>query len=211
MGMPTNPPPPSKPTEFEVEPGSKMAEYLGLTEAPMEMLTPEWLSYAESLAKDLDTRGEVASAGLVRRLLAENQALRFRVEELTHAGRGLLSLIDDVPIDPALGDETDRVFPRYEFEPLRMAIEKATQMEPTDEEAAPQSFPIDDEYRRQSLLMFREMWIDTPAGNDSRRKALEAAMCVFTFGLPSHDWIGKEAGIEWDNACLCDSCSECGD
>lgn len=76
---------------------------------------------------------------------------------------------------------------------------------------APQSFPVDDEFRRQSLLTFREMWIDTPAGNDSRRKALEAAMCVFTFGLPSHEWIGAEAGIEWDNACLCDECAACGD
>jgi hypothetical protein len=34
----------------------------------------------------------------------------------------LLTLIDDVPIDARLGDETDRVFPRYEFEGLRAAV-----------------------------------------------------------------------------------------
>lgn len=34
----------------------------------------------------------------------------------------LLGLMDEVPIDPRLGDETDRVFPSYEFDDLRDAL-----------------------------------------------------------------------------------------
>lgn len=45
---------------------------------------------------------------------------------LLEAAKGLLALMDDVPIDAALGDETDRVFSYREFEPLRAAIAKAT-------------------------------------------------------------------------------------
>jgi hypothetical protein len=45
-----------------------------------------------------------------------------KIDALVQAGRELLALIDAVEIDQKLGDETDRVFPRYEFEPLRAAI-----------------------------------------------------------------------------------------
>jgi hypothetical protein len=43
-------------------------------------------------------------------------------EALREAGQGLLDLMDEVPIDPSLGDETDRVFSRSEFAPLREAL-----------------------------------------------------------------------------------------
>jgi hypothetical protein len=42
---------------------------------------------------------------------------------LLKEAKKLLALMDDVPIDVKLGDETDRVFPRYEFDGLRAAIE----------------------------------------------------------------------------------------
>jgi hypothetical protein len=45
--------------------------------------------------------------------------------DLLASGKELLALIDAVAIDQNLGDETDRVFPRYEFAALRAAIEKA--------------------------------------------------------------------------------------
>jgi hypothetical protein len=34
----------------------------------------------------------------------------------------LLALMDEVEVDPRLGDDTDRVFPRYEFDGLRAAV-----------------------------------------------------------------------------------------
>ena len=34
----------------------------------------------------------------------------------------LVELMDSVPVDPHLGDETDRVFPRWEFDDLRAAL-----------------------------------------------------------------------------------------
>ena len=42
---------------------------------------------------------------------------------LLTAARKLLDLMDEVPIDPNLGDETDRVFARWEFAALRMAVD----------------------------------------------------------------------------------------
>ncbi len=53
-----------------------------------------------------------------RLTVLDRQLLGFRL-----AAKGLLRLIDDVPIDPKLGDETDRVFPRWEFDELRMMVE----------------------------------------------------------------------------------------
>jgi hypothetical protein len=47
------------------------------------------------------------------------------VEDLVDAGKDLLALIDSVPVDQKLGNETDRVFPRYEFESLRAAVANA--------------------------------------------------------------------------------------
>ncbi|HRY53013.1 MAG TPA: hypothetical protein P5142_00215 [Spirochaetia bacterium] len=41
---------------------------------------------------------------------------------LQGAAQGLLTLMDEVPIDPSLGDETDRVFSRAEFAELRAAL-----------------------------------------------------------------------------------------
>lgn len=46
-------------------------------------------------------------------------------EELVAEAEKLLALIDAVGIDSKLGDETDRVFPRYEFDGLRAAVAKA--------------------------------------------------------------------------------------
>jgi hypothetical protein len=54
----------------------------------------------------------------------ENQG-EIALQALVGAGQELLDLIDEVPLDPRLGDETDRVFPRYEFERLRAAVAKA--------------------------------------------------------------------------------------
>lgn len=51
---------------------------------------------------------------------------------LLKAAKELLALMDEVPIDPALGDETDRVFPRYEFDDLRSAIARAEPTSPTN-------------------------------------------------------------------------------
>lgn len=55
---------------------------------------------------------------IVKRLLELNAGLLAEAKKL-------LALIDDVPIDAKLGDETDRVFPRWEFEGLREAVGKA--------------------------------------------------------------------------------------
>lgn len=44
---------------------------------------------------------------------------------LLAAAEKLLALMDSVEIDSRLGDETDRVFPRYEFEELRDAVRMA--------------------------------------------------------------------------------------
>lgn len=46
-----------------------------------------------------------------------------RIQTLLTASQGLLALMDEVPIDPTLGANTDRVFPRYEFDDLRAAVE----------------------------------------------------------------------------------------
>lgn len=45
--------------------------------------------------------------------------------DLFYAAEELLGLMDSVEVDPKLGDETDRVFPRYEFAALREAFELA--------------------------------------------------------------------------------------
>ena len=44
------------------------------------------------------------------------------VAVLREAAQGLLDLMDEVPIDPSLGEETDRVFSRAEFGALRKAL-----------------------------------------------------------------------------------------
>lgn len=46
-------------------------------------------------------------------------------EELLSAAQKLVALMDEVEIDPKLGDESDRVFPHYEFDEIRAAIAKA--------------------------------------------------------------------------------------
>ncbi len=46
-------------------------------------------------------------------------------QEVLDESKKLLTLMDSVEIDARLGDETDRVFPRYEFDGLRAAINKA--------------------------------------------------------------------------------------
>lgn len=46
-----------------------------------------------------------------------------RIQTLIGASERLLALMDAVPIDPALGANTDRVFPRYEFDELRAALD----------------------------------------------------------------------------------------
>ena len=43
-------------------------------------------------------------------------------KSLRETAQDLLTLIDNVPIEPSLGDETDRVFSRAEFIPLRTAL-----------------------------------------------------------------------------------------
>ena len=48
-----------------------------------------------------------------------------QIQELVAAGQELLDLIDAVPVDARMPDETDRVFPRYEFERLRAAVAAA--------------------------------------------------------------------------------------
>lgn len=59
---------------------------------------------------------------------AANEIVRLREanDELVAEAKKLLALIDAVGIDQNLGDETDRVFPRYEFDGLRAAVAKAT-------------------------------------------------------------------------------------
>lgn len=47
------------------------------------------------------------------------------MNKLIHEADKLLALMDEVEVDPKLGDETDRVFPRYEFEGIRDAVAKA--------------------------------------------------------------------------------------
>lgn len=53
----------------------------------------------------------------------ENNTLRSRLGRIESAARSLLALMDSVPVNDSLGDETDRVFPRYEFDDLRAAME----------------------------------------------------------------------------------------
>jgi hypothetical protein len=59
------------------------------------------------------------------RLKEENDRLKLHLAHLLTAAKELIALIDEVPADPTPGlayEENDRVFPRYEFEPLRAAI-----------------------------------------------------------------------------------------
>jgi len=60
----------------------------------------------------------------------KEMGLESKIAVLSTAATGLLKLIDDVPIDAKLGEETDRVFARYEFEQLRQAVEYASYSAP---------------------------------------------------------------------------------
>lgn len=64
---------------------------------------------------------------------------------LFQAAKDLLDLMDEVQIDVSLGDETDRVFSRREFGPLRQAIDRIRQLDALPVEPSgnpcPVSFP----------------------------------------------------------------------
>jgi hypothetical protein len=69
----------------------------------------EWCRYCGTVVSETDGTAEVPLA--FRGLLEE--------------AKKLLALMDTAAIDSRLGDETDRVFPHYEFNGLRAAIAKA--------------------------------------------------------------------------------------
>lgn len=74
----------------------------------------------------LGAKGEPVAKVVVGPKLAQ---LFAAAPDLLDQARKLLALMDMVAIDSRLGDETDRVFPHYEFNGIRDAIAKAAPKE----------------------------------------------------------------------------------
>lgn len=89
-----------------------------------DQLAARCASYREDL---IDIQGykndSAALQQFIDETLAEPCPPRARaLLECVEALRGLVALMDSCSIEAHLGDESDRVFPHYEFEPARKAL-----------------------------------------------------------------------------------------
>ncbi len=85
---------------------------------------PSWKAMAEEMQRNWIGATETHQQERKRADALEARAAKAEEEsaELREAAKELLALMDEVPIDPSLGDETDRVFSRAEFWALRAAL-----------------------------------------------------------------------------------------
>jgi hypothetical protein len=71
----------------------------------------------------------------IRKVCQERGLYKAQMEQLLRAAKALWALLDEIDIDPNLGEETDRVFARWEFQDLRAAIAYAETAQPQGDQS----------------------------------------------------------------------------